>query len=107
MLKFQGVQEFGVPVTQAYAKLSDARFLATCIPGVESTAQQEPKLVVLALRPGFSFVRGTLEIRIEIHEIDAQSLRYLATSRGIGSTSEVEALGKLEEAEGKTRFHWA
>src|SRR5258708_2547627 len=92
-LHFEGDKDFPQPPAQVAAKLSDARFLAECIPGVEAVAKSEREEVVCTLRPGFAFVRGTLEVTLRVAEVVAgNSTRLLLHSKGIGSPSDVEAV---------------
>ena len=89
------------------AKLTDARFLVQCIPGVEAVAVAEADRAVCTLRPGFSFVRGTLELTLRVVEaVPATSTRLSLQSKGIGTTSEVEVRLTCTAQEGGTRVHW-
>src|SRR5581483_1568715 len=91
MLHFEGDNDFPQPPSEIRARLSDARFLVECIPGVESLREASPTRAVCILRPGFSFVRGTLEITLQVSDAVADaSLRVLAHSKGIGSSNDVE-----------------
>src|SRR2546423_1284023 len=107
MLRFEGDRDFALPQDELFARLSDARFLVECIPDVESVSLREADRAAMVLRPGFSFVRGTLEVSLQV--VDAarpQSARVLLHSKGIGSTSDVEAGLTLTAQEGGTRVHW-
>ena len=106
-LHFEGDKDFPQPPTEVGGKLSDARFLAQCIPGVESVAKSAPEEVVCTLRPGFAFVRGTLELTLRMADIVAgSSARLLLHSKGIGSTSDVEAALAFTLEGSGTRVHW-
>jgi carbon monoxide dehydrogenase subunit G len=105
--RFEGDRDFPHPTDALFARLSDARFLVQCIPDVESVKSQEANGAVLVLRPGFSFVRGTLEVTMQIVDAVAPvSERVLLHSKGIGSSSDVEATLTLAAQEGGTRVHW-
>ncbi len=107
MLRFEGDRDFAPPPAELFARLADARFLVECIPDVESVSAAEPDRAALVLRPGFSFVRGTLEVDLQVVDADApRSLRVLLHSKGIGSTSDVEAGLSFAAAENGTRVHW-
>jgi len=107
MLHFEGDTDFPQPPAAVFAKLSDARFLVQCIPGVEQVNTSEPAESICILRPGFSFVRGTLEITVQIVEAtDASKIRALAHGKGIGSSNDVEAVLLLAPQDGGTRVHW-
>jgi carbon monoxide dehydrogenase subunit G len=107
MIQFEGDRDFAPPPEAVRARLSDARFLVTCIPGVESVAKSEPNEAVCTIRPGFSFVRGTLDITVRVAEAEPEkSVKLNLSSRGIGSASAVEALLTFTVHDGGTRVHW-
>lgn len=107
VLQFEGDRVFAQAPAVIWGKLADARFLAGCIPDVKSVASAEPAKAVLTLQPGFSFVRGTLDVTLTVAEaVENQSVRVLAQSKGIGSRSDVEAALSLSPHEGGTRIHW-
>jgi carbon monoxide dehydrogenase subunit G len=107
MLSFEGDRNFAVSIDVVFAKLGDARFLCDCVPGVESVARADADQVLCTIRPGFSFARGTLELTLTIAERSAQSfLRIALKTKGIGSSSQVEATLTLTAADGGTHAHW-
>jgi uncharacterized protein len=108
MLRFDGDKDFPQAPTQVWSKLTDARFLAQCVPGVESISHSEPQKVICVLRPGFAFVRGTLELCMEVTDAASDvSGRILLSTKGIGTTSTVEASFELNTAVAGTQMHWS
>src|SRR5262249_2864582 len=90
-----------------WAKLTDVRFLVQCIPDVQTVSQLAPDHAVCILRPGFAFVRGTLEVTLRVTELVAPtSAKVLVHSKGIGTTSDVEATLTLAAEGAGTRLHW-
>jgi carbon monoxide dehydrogenase subunit G len=106
MIQFEGDRDFALPPAALGEKLGDARFLVKCIPDVESVARAEPAEAVCTIRPGFSFVRGTMELTIRVAEATSQSVRLLLLSKGMGNSSTVEAMLTLAPLEAGTRVHW-
>ncbi len=107
MLHFEGDKEFLQGPAEVWNQLSDARFLVQCIPGLETVAEATPTLARCILRPGFSFVRGTLEVTLTVVEALADRLtRVLVQGKGIGSTSAVEVALELAPGEQGTQAHW-
>jgi carbon monoxide dehydrogenase subunit G len=107
MLRFEGDRDFTQPPTDLFAKLTDARFLVTCLPDVEGVSEQEADRAVLMLRPGLAFARGTLEVTLQVVEkTPPTAARMLLTSKGIGSSSTVEASLVLAPRDAGTRVHW-
>src|SRR5262249_54755487 len=109
MLRFEGVRDFPRHApAELWAKLSDARFLAQCIPDVHEVKQLAPEQAVCTLRPGFAFVRGTLELTLRVAEAAApSSVRLALESKGIGTSSEVEVALALAAQEAGSRVQWA
>jgi len=108
MPRFEGEKEFPRQTPEAvWAKLSDARFLVQCIPDVREVREQSADKAVCILRPGFAFVRGTLEVTLRVTEaVSPSSIRVTLTSKGIGTSSEVEATISLSPKETGTRIQW-
>jgi carbon monoxide dehydrogenase subunit G len=107
MIQFDGDRDFALPPQALWEKLSDARFLVKCIPDVESVAKAEPAEAVCTIRPGFAFVRGTLELTVRIAEaVPGQSANVLIQSKGMGNSSKVEARLTFAPQEAGTRVHW-
>jgi carbon monoxide dehydrogenase subunit G len=107
MLRFEGDQDLMPPPAELWAKLSDARFLVRCVPGIETVTLLEANQAAFILRPGLSFARGTLEVKMQVADaVPGQSAKYLLHSKGIGSTSDVEASLVLQPRETGSRVHW-
>src|SRR3954470_9844820 len=107
MLRFEGDRDFALPQAALFAKLSNARFLAECVPDVESSTVHGSERADLVVRPGFSFVRGTLKTTLTIAEaVDSERVRVELHSAGIGATADVEATLHLSPLESGTRAHW-
>jgi carbon monoxide dehydrogenase subunit G len=107
MLHFEGDTDFSQPPTFVRAKLSDVSFLASCIPDLQSATPREDGTVVCVVRPGFSFIRGTLEVTIQVAEaVEGQPLRIQAHGKGIGSSNDVELALQFAERDGGTQIHW-
>ncbi len=105
-LHFEGDQDFAQPPEVVRARLTDARFLAECIPDRQSTGEATAESVVCTIRPGLSFVRGTLEVTLRVAEASAGAARLTLHSKGIGSSSDVEAALAFALRDGGTRVHW-
>jgi carbon monoxide dehydrogenase subunit G len=107
MVRFEGEKDFPQPAAELWAKLSDARFLVQCIPDVESVTEAEADHARMVLRPGFSFVRGTLEATLHIVDaVASATARYTIANKGIGSSADVEATITLAPQETGTRVQW-
>src|SRR5262249_40031711 len=70
-------------------------------------ARAERDAAEWTLRPGVSFVRGTLDVSLRVVEaVPNTSARLLVHSKGIGSTADVEANLTVAPQGTGTRVHW-
>jgi len=107
MLQFDGKKTLVQNAETCWTKLSDPGFLGRCISNVESVAQSGPDKIQIKLRPGVSFVRGTLDATIQIEKGEpGRSVRYSIHSRAIGSTSDAAATVQLEPTPVGTEVQW-
>jgi carbon monoxide dehydrogenase subunit G len=107
MMTFQGDRNFPQAPGDLWAKLSDPAFLVECIPDATLHGTVEKNRAACTVRPGVAFVRGSLDVTLEIAEaIPGVSIRLLVTSKGIGSTSDVEATLDFSPHDAGTRVHW-
>lgn len=104
---FEGDQDFPHSPTELQDRLSDARFLVQCIPDSMVQGAPEATRSRCIVRPGFSFIRGSLDVTLEVAEAaPVQPIRIVAISKGIGSSSEVEATLAVSPQDAGSRVHW-
>lgn len=107
MLRFEGDKDFRQAPADVWVKLSDARFLVQCVPGAEKVKESAQDHARFALRPGLSFLPGTMDVTLRVAEAVASELvRVLIHSKGIGTSSDIEAVLKLAPQDTGTRVHW-
>lgn len=107
MLRFEGDRTFSHSPQQLWTRLADARFLARCIPDAQKITTKEPTQAKLTLRPGFAFVRGNMDLTLQVLDpVEPTSFRVLALGKGMGNSSEVEALLTFAPQEEGTAVHW-
>lgn len=107
MQPFAGERIFPLPPEQLWPKMRDAAFLATCIPDGTPHAGGTRDKAVCTVRPGFSFVRGSMDVTIEVlGGTEPTSLRFAQKSKGIGTSSEVETALQMEPHEQGTKIVW-
>jgi carbon monoxide dehydrogenase subunit G len=108
MFHFEGTKGFTKSSPDLWSKLNDASFLIQCIPDIQKVTQAEKDIAGCVLRPGFAFVRGTLDMTMRITEaVPEKSIRVAVSSKGIGSSSTVEASLSFTPIEAGTQIHWA
>ena len=107
MLRFEGDRAFPLPPAEVFAKLRDARFLVQCIPDGTPRGEPTQDKAQCQVRPGFAFVRGTLDVTLEVVEaVEPTKLRLMLLSKGIGTSSDVEAIANFAPKDGGTGLHW-
>ena len=86
-LEFGGEEHFRSPPDKLFAAMTDVRLIAQCIPDLTSSNAVDDRTLECVVRPGFSFLRGTLKVKIHVEDLDPP--RH-ATSRvessGIGQS---------------------
>jgi carbon monoxide dehydrogenase subunit G len=108
MLHFEGIKDLPHSPDAVWSKLRSAGFLVQSIPGVESVKQTGSEVASCVIRPGFSFVRGTLEVTIQIAEATQPTMVRLAiASKSIGSSSQVDARINISGQDSGTRVEWS
>jgi carbon monoxide dehydrogenase subunit G len=107
MLRFEGDRELPQSPAEVWQRLSDARFLLHCVPDVESVTQSQADKAVCVIRPGLAFVRGTLQLTLQrVEAVPGSSVLWQLHTKGIGSSTDVEATLSLEAHEAGTHVHW-
>jgi carbon monoxide dehydrogenase subunit G len=107
MLHFEGDRDLPQSPAALWPRLSDIHFLAACVPDSEAVRFPETDVAQCTLRPGFSFARGTLELTMRLADrVDGVSARLQLTTKGIGTTSTVEAEFQLNGEGSGSRVHW-
>ncbi len=119
MLRFEGDRDFPQPPPEVFAKLTDARFLAACVPDAEAVSAEGADGASFKVRPNLAFARGTLDVTLQVVDrTPPTSARMVMTSKGVGSSSTVEATLNLAphpnppppegggQGGGGTRMHW-
>ena len=107
MIHFEGVESFPLPVAEVAAKLSDAGFLAHCVPDAHVT-EATPDKSVGKIKPKLSFLTGSLTLNADVTARDpGKSVAYQLVTKTIGASSTVTAKLEFKDAEGGgTAVHW-
>lgn len=106
-MKFEGDQDLDHKPEFLWEKLSNAAFLAECLPDASVEGQPTQQEADCSVRPGFSFIRGSLDVHVKILEAVKPTLTKIGlVSKGIGSGSDVEATLQFAPTDKGTRVHW-
>ena len=96
-LTFGGNESFSAPPEQVFAALTNLERLPRIIPDLVSSEKVDDRTLNCVVRPGFSFLRGTLRMTITIVELkppESASMKVLAA--GIGA--QIEVVSSLDVA---------
>lgn len=106
MIHFQGTELLQIPPAEAAAKLSDAGFLATCVPDATVTVA-EPDRAAWTVKPKLAFISGHLDTALKvIDRATGESATFEVVGKGVGASSTVSAkLTFIPEGPG-TRVEW-
>ena len=78
MIHFEGVESFPQPVAEVAAKLSDAGFLAQCIPDAQVTLAT-PDRSIGKIKPQLSFLTGSLTLEADVTARDVGQVGRVPT----------------------------
>ncbi len=107
MQQFQGERTFPIPIDQLWPKLSDAAFLARCVPDATLKGEPTHDRATYTVHPGFSFARGSMDVTMEILERrEPEAVRFRLSSKAIGSSNTVETALRLVPEGAATRVAW-
>ncbi len=108
MFQLAGEEQFSHLQDTIWDRLIDPEFLARTIPDVHSIEEIQTDRLVCKVRPGFSFIKGTLKITINIFvEQPRESARMRIESKGIGSSAVVETAVELSTSDPGTLLAWS
>jgi len=107
MIHFENVQTFPLPVAEVAAKLSDAGFLAHCVPDAQVT-EATPDKAVGKIKPKLSFLTGHLTLTADVTAREpGKSVAYQLVTKGIGASTTVVARLDFKDADGGgTAVQW-
>jgi carbon monoxide dehydrogenase subunit G len=108
MLQLCGEEPFDQPPERVWQSLTDPRFLCECFPGVASVRHADDRSATFEVRPGFSFLRGTLRVSCEFVEKQPPThARATIRVQGIGSSAELQTQLELAASETGTQVTWS
>jgi carbon monoxide dehydrogenase subunit G len=104
---FGGEERFTADAPTVYAALTDLDTLAASIPDLVSTERVDDRTLKAVVRPGFSFLRGTLRLTLELERDDGKRGAVVRTAaEGIGVGMKVEATMSVEPDGTGSKVRW-
>ncbi len=106
-LTFGGSESFSAPPERLFAALTDLDELAATIPDLVSSQRIDERTLNCVVRPGFSFLRGTLRLAISIVDLQPPHFARMAIAAdGIGTHITVVSQLHVEAADCGSKLDW-
>jgi len=112
-LQFGGEEQFAAQPSQVYGLLTDLDGLSRSIPDLVSAERVDERTLQCVVRPGFSFLRGTMKLKIVLEDLtppgaaNAAAATLKIDAQGIGVAMKVVSLMKLEAEGTETKLTWS
>jgi carbon monoxide dehydrogenase subunit G len=95
-LAFGGEERFDAPPEKVFALLTDLDAVAGTIPDLVSSERVNARTLKCVVRPGFSFLRGTMKLSIGLGDTTPPSAAMMTvTAQGIGVGMDVVSQLKI------------
>ncbi len=106
-IEFGGEEPFDVPPERLYALLTDLDAMAATIPDLVSSEKVDERTLKCVVRPGFSFLRGTMRLTIELGDcVPPNSATMRVAAQGIGVGMHVTSQLEIAADDGGSRLKW-
>jgi carbon monoxide dehydrogenase subunit G len=107
-LTFGGTEFFSAPPEQLFAALTDIGQLSKTIPDLVSSEQIDQRTLKCVVRPGFSFLRGTLRLTISLGEFrPSESATMTVAAAGIGAQIRVTSELQIVPMNSGSQLNWS
>lgn len=106
-LQFGGEEQFAAPREKVFALLTDLDGLGASIPDLVAAKRVDDRTLECTVRPGFSFLRGTMKLRITLDELAPPSAAVMKIdSSGIGVSMKIVSRMTLTPEAAGTKLTW-
>jgi carbon monoxide dehydrogenase subunit G len=107
-LTFGGNETFSAPPEQVFAALTDLDRLPSLIPDLVSAEKVDDRTLNCVVRPGFSFLRGTLRMTIAIVDlVPPKSASMKVSASGIGAQIEIASSLDIAPKDSGSTLTWS
>ena len=106
--EFGGEERFAAPPEKVYGLLTDLDAMAATIPDLVSSEKVDGRTLRCVVRPGFSFLRGTMKLTISLG--DCQPTEHATMSvaaQGIGVSMDVVSQLDIEPVGDGSLLKWS
>jgi carbon monoxide dehydrogenase subunit G len=106
-LEFGGEERFAAPPEKLFALLTDLDAMAATIPDLVSSEKVDERTMKCVVRPGFSFLRGTMRLTITLGEVTEPSCAAMSVAaQGIGVGMNVASQLNISADGAGSRLDW-
>jgi carbon monoxide dehydrogenase subunit G len=106
-MEFGGVEHFSASQPQVYGLLTDLQAMATIIPDLVSSEQVDDRTLKCVVKPGFSFLRGTLRLTITLGDCQpSESATMRVEAQGIGVGMSISSQLRILPEDSGSRLDW-
>lgn len=107
MTEFGGEEVFAASPERVFAVLTDLDALASSIPDLVSSERPDANTLRCVVKPGFSFLRGTLKLAIAVSDLQPpRSATMTVAAQGIGVSMDVRSSIEVETEGTGSRLRW-
>jgi carbon monoxide dehydrogenase subunit G len=111
-IEFGGEESFTSPPERVFNVLTDFDQITRTIPDLVSSERVDASTLKCVVRPGFSFLRGTLKLTIRLADVQPPAAaqpgnaRMTVDASGIGMSMRVESQLRVEPAGSGSKLVW-
>lgn len=107
MLIFRGEEEIAAKRDRVWLSITNTETLGKLIPNLEKILAIDERGLKCKIRPGFSFVRGTMDLQIRLENLQASdSAKMIIDATGVGTRIEVHSTIQLQDRGESTLLVW-
>lgn len=107
MTTFGGEELFATEPARLFDALADLDLLAENIPNLISAEKLDERTLKCAVKPGFSFLRGTLKLTITLTERNPPAVAAMKiVAQGIGASMQVASRMQIAPDATGSRLNW-
>ena len=105
--EFGGTEQFRASPEKLFALLTDLDALAATIPDLVSAERVDERTLKCVVRPGFSFLRGTMKLAIAlVDSTPTESASMSVDAQGIGVAMKIASGLKISPDGDGSRLDW-
>jgi carbon monoxide dehydrogenase subunit G len=106
-IELAGTELFAAPREAVFDLLADLDQLAANIPDLESSQRVDEQTLACVVRPGFSFMRGRVNLTIRVAEVRRPEAARMETQmKGIGQAMQAESAIALQPTPEGCQLDW-